>query len=348
MTTSAVANRPEAGMGGLRKNEGNVGQAPIFLIGMPRSGTKLLRSLLNRHSRINLLTVETEFLPEWASNWRRFGDLADWKAFQRFHGSVTRYPYFQYMRKRGTVIDARTWYEGCRSFDVAGVFEALARHDAPAPYGTDILWGDKSPSYIRHVPLLMELFPRAKIIHIVRDVRDYCVSIRKAWGKSVLRAAQRWSQDIEKLWRDVEPFRVDFLEINYEALITDTEKVMREVCGFLALEFEPGMVQLDAPSENLGDTRGVSGIVRENAGKHWGRLSLQERNRIEGLAYSTLKRLGYPVTVSRPAPPLSNMVMKYYQVRDAMSLMRFDLKERGLVDAIRFRWWCFLVSGNRN
>ena len=52
-------------------------EGPLFLVGMPRSGTKLLRALLNRHPNISIMTNETEFLPYLVSHWESFGDLSD-------------------------------------------------------------------------------------------------------------------------------------------------------------------------------------------------------------------------------------------------------------------------------
>ena len=57
---------------------------PLFVVGMPRSGTKLLRGLLNEHSRIGIPLNETEFLPHWLRSWSAFGDLSSRTAFDAF------------------------------------------------------------------------------------------------------------------------------------------------------------------------------------------------------------------------------------------------------------------------
>ncbi|MDP1558114.1 MAG: sulfotransferase [Nitrosomonas sp.] len=50
-------------------------------------------------------------------------------------------------------------------------------------------WGEKSPMNLQHITALAKVFPNAQFIHIIRDVRDYCLSINKAWGKDMPRAA---------------------------------------------------------------------------------------------------------------------------------------------------------------
>ena len=59
----------------------------VFIIGIPRSGTTLLRNLLNRHPAIRLLTNETQFLPYWVSRWNEFGDLSNPEDFLSFYRS---------------------------------------------------------------------------------------------------------------------------------------------------------------------------------------------------------------------------------------------------------------------
>ena len=63
-------------------------QGPLFVVGMPRSGTKLLRGLLNEHSRIGIPLNETEFLPHWLRSWTERGDLSEPAAFERFYAEV--------------------------------------------------------------------------------------------------------------------------------------------------------------------------------------------------------------------------------------------------------------------
>ena len=85
-----------------------------------------------------------------------------------------------------------------------------------------IIWGDKTPNYLLYLPLLKTLFPKAKFVHIIRDVRDYCLSINAAWQKNPYRAAQRWHDSIKKCRKDGKTLpQGDYMEINYEALIDD-------------------------------------------------------------------------------------------------------------------------------
>ena len=74
---------------------------PLFIVGLPRSGTKLLRSLLNNHPEIGIPGAESQFLPYLYRRWAQFGDLSDSAKFHNFYAYATKLPYFVYMRQQG-------------------------------------------------------------------------------------------------------------------------------------------------------------------------------------------------------------------------------------------------------
>ena len=241
---------------------------PLFVFGMPRSGTKLLRGLLNEHQMIGIVSIETEFILYWKNNWEYYGNLSDTESFEIFYKNCLKLRYFTYMNNMGKLIDCEVWYNYCKSFSLNGVFEALIRHDADVNYGTKKIWGDKSPSYIRHITQLKDIYPDARFIHIIRDVRDYCLSINNAWGKNMVRAAQRWVNDVQKCKTDSIAFADDYLEIKYEELLDNTQNEMEKICKFLDLEFDYKMLHLSAPTENIGYAKDQSKIIRNNTCKY--------------------------------------------------------------------------------
>ena len=298
-------------------------RGPLFIVGMPRSGTKLLRGLLNRHPLIGIPEVETEFLPWLARRIARFGDLRDPARFEAFHRRMMRQTYFRFRREQGGVIDARRWHAACREFGAAGVFEALMRLEAHALHGSPRIWGDKSPSYMDDLPLLKRLYPHAKVVHIVRDVRDYCLSMRKAWGKDMLRAAQRWADGVERARREGAGLGEDYLELRYEDLLARTEDELRRVCAFLGVDFEPAMLTLAKPEENRGDARGATRVLSENRGKFSHAMAPRTLSRIEELAGPTLLACGYALALPlRPRRRLSPLQSSLAQLKDAWHLVR--------------------------
>ena len=303
---------------------------PLFVVGMPRSGTKLLCGLLERHPRLGVTGLETEFLPWLAHRIGRFGDLRRRERFDAFHTEMLRHSYFRYQAERGRLIDAARWHAACADFSAAGVFEALVRTDAGVPRGSGRIWGDKSPSYIDDLPLLKELYPAAKVLHIVRDVRDYCLSMRKAWGKDMLRAAQRWADGVSKARRDGAALGADYLELRYEDLLARTEEELRRTCAFLGVEFEPAMLALNRSTEDLGDARGARRVLGDNRGKFRHAMEPKTLARIEELAGTVLLECGYELVLP-PRPPrrLSGVEMRLAQLRDAVQMVRANRRGWG-------------------
>ena len=323
-------------------------EGPLFVVGMPRSGTKLLRDLLNRHPHIGIPAAESEFLPDWARRWPSFGDLSQPEAFRHFARRVSGSAYFVFLREeQQQQVDVPMWHATCRDYSLAGVFEALMRLDGGiGPDGPGI-WGDKSPGYIHRIPLLDQVFPAGRVIHIVRDCRDYAVSIHKAWGKDPLRAAQRWHDRVSLARADGQglgPGR--YLELRYEDLLDDPEATLRRAAGFVGVAFDPAMTTLARPSENLGDARGQARIVRSNTEK-WREMDPALRGHVEAIAGETMAALGYPVSHRGRPDRLSPSRMLAGQVLDGVKLLQGDLAERGLVGAVRFRGRIFRETGTR-
>ena len=321
---------------------------PVFLVGMPRSGTKMLRGLLNNHPRVGIPPVESELLPDWARRWEGFGDLSQIAHFRAFAQQIRGSSYFVYMREeQGHEIDVDAWFAAIRSFDPAGVFEAMIRLDAEVPEGSDRIWGDKSPGYLAHLDLIDSLFPTARFIHLVRDVRDYCLSMHKAWGKSRLRAAQRWVDRVSEARRfgaqTAGPGR--YMELRYEDLLDRTESELRRVAAFLDLPFDPAMARLSRPTEDRGDTRGKVGVQRDNKEKWRTEMSAPMRRAIEEIAGPLLAELAYPTDHVGPARRLPLPAMRLLQLADGVGLIRTDARRWGWVGALRFRSRMFKEYG---
>jgi hypothetical protein len=102
-------------------------EGPIFIVGRPRSGTKLLRELLNQHSRISIPFWESSFIPAYAGRARTLGKLdekknlktlVDWLSQTEFYREITGdrgYP----------SITKELWLSSVTDFSYAGVVRSL-------------------------------------------------------------------------------------------------------------------------------------------------------------------------------------------------------------------------------
>jgi hypothetical protein len=208
-----------------------------FVIGVGRSGTTLLRLMLDAHPEL-AIPPETRFVPRLIvaarppdataaevvatltaeRNWADFGLEPD-VVLERLRAAPKVTP-------RAAV----------RSF-----FEAYA-----ARFGKE-RWGDKTPVYGRRMPLIARAVPEARFVHVVRDPRDVAVSwrhFRELRGDDPLTAehwAQAWAQTI--IETRVKASRVaHYLEVRYEDLVSEPEATLRSVCEFIELPFSERML----------------------------------------------------------------------------------------------------------
>jgi hypothetical protein len=212
---------------------------PLIVLGVSRSGTTLLRVVLDRSPGI-AIPDESFFVPLLA---RRHGRTLD---VERFLDDVARIP------------TIRDW--GLSSGDVAPRLEAgmptggaiAAIFEAYADRAGKPRWGDKTPMYMRHLPLLERLFPDARYVHLLRDGRDAALSFlempqgtfTRTWAhpRTVGRFACLWRKEVKAaraLGRRVGTGR--YHEVRYEALVSRPEHVVREICAFAEIPFHPAM-----------------------------------------------------------------------------------------------------------
>lgn len=302
-----------------------------FVVGMPRSGTKLLRDLLNRHSEVAIFPFESHCFPYFHKRFERYGDITQRKNFAKFHRDFCDTIFYRRMKTRGIEFDQEQWRARLQGCEYRCVIQALFACYRDAT-GCRIV-GDKTPDYITQIPLLSTLGSNARFIHIVRDPRDYALSMQKAWGKNVFRAAQRWKQQILKYEHDVGTFGVKHIRVKYEDLLEAPEQSLRNLCDFLDIAFDAAMLSLDAPSENLGDTRGARHVVSHNVGKWKFQMDPAVVASLESIAGNLMQDLGYATGKFPGDRDVSAMSLLLYRIQDGVNLFRFRMREEGSIVA---------------
>ncbi len=299
----------------------------LFIIGFPRSGTKLLRNVLANHAEI-FIAHELVFLPYILKRWDGYGDLSILENFRVMHREVLSTYYFTAAANRGeTLITAEEWHRNCDSFEPCAVHKALIRLETGAPDGRPLWLGDKSPNYTTHLKLIHGRIPEAKILHIVRDVRDAALSARKIWRKNIFRFAQRWADGNRQLWKDLEQVpSTQYLEIRYEDLVTAPQTALNRISTFLETELDESLLKLRKPSENFGDAKHNYGVVATNTQKYRQQLSAKDVRKIERICADVLARYEYDTSATAATHRLSSVESGLYMVADIANRFAFDRK----------------------
>jgi hypothetical protein len=241
-----------------RKRQQGLLPMPVIL-GAPRSGTTLLRFMLDAHPLL-AIPPETGFfmgvksLPLDADDSR-----------EALFELITNFPpqgptWEDFGLARESLLTALNEIE---PFDIADGLRAFYRLYA-ASQGKQ-RFGDKTPLYCEHIGTIRRILPEARFIHLIRDGRDTALSLRPLWfspGKDIATLAHTWKRLVRAAREESGP---DYLEIRYERLLTETETVLHKICEFIDLPFDSAMLRyFERTPERIkqhGTKRDASGAV---------------------------------------------------------------------------------------
>jgi hypothetical protein len=213
---------------------------PVLVLGVRRSGTTLLRVMLDRNDAL-AIPDESYFVPQLARRHRRAVRPA------AFIDDLKRLPTLVEWGVSPEAVGTRLRPGMTIGEAIAAVFETYAAERGKPR------WGDKTPLYMQYLPLLERLFPTAHFVHLVRDGRDAATSflsvptgiMTAGWGhpRDAVGFAAQWAsevRDAQALGRKLGEER--YLELRYEALVADPAGSLRQVCRFAGLAYDDAML----------------------------------------------------------------------------------------------------------
>lgn len=200
--------------------------SPIVIGGCGRSGTTLLRVMLDTHPRLCIGPESSLFRPLWPS-YRRLG--------QGFGLEEERIRYLARQSSSQAQFIELFFDEYCRN------------REKPR-------WGEKTPRNIRHLDFIIKHFPRARFIHVIRDGRDLVCSLRthprydvvdgtlRALNRTnpIARCIQRWIKDVRTGLR----YRGNawYSEVKYEDIVIRPDETLRRICDFAEEQYDERML----------------------------------------------------------------------------------------------------------
>lgn len=279
---------------------------PFFVVGFQRSGTTLLRLMLNAHPEIGIPHDSAEL---WGTYARRAETV--------YHG-------VQAPEDVRRIVDDLLAEPRIRAWQTELPREALLGDPLPSSFAGVMRrfhvvyarahgksrWGDKNTGTLVELDRLNALFPRGQIVHLVRDGRDCALSHRSkeyVYGyENVLRVAREWREQVmlcQKMGAMLP--RERFHEVRYEDLLADPEGELGRLCEFLGVPFSPRMLEYHhAVDEHVpADRRSLWPLldrppVASNAFKWQTRMSRGDRAIFERTAGELLRHFGYETSGS--------------------------------------------------
>ena len=220
---------------------------PIFIVGVPRSGTTLVRMILNAHSKIAIATETHFFRLFWASR-DRHGDIKQDQNLLKLWDTFIKTKYFKDLKIDNAHEISKMIFSGERSYKA--IYETILKEYARQ--NNKIRWGEKTPEHLEFVGTIFDFYPDAQVINVIRDPRDVALSFKKVpFGSNcVFSIARLWNRYIDVPKKQDIINRGSYLEVKYEDIVIKPKKMIGEMCAFINEEPDEKMFQFQKYSHS--------------------------------------------------------------------------------------------------
>jgi len=273
---------------------------PVFIIGEQRSGSNLLRLMLNNSTKIaaphppHILLRMKELVPS-------YGSLQKMENFKLLIDDVCRLidtnpvPWSKDNFNREIIVDK------CKDRSLIAIFKAVMDHYSEVNEAS--MWVCKSMQNVRWYKELEAYFKKPKYIYLYRDPRDVTLSFQKAV------VGHKHPYCIAKKWTDLQALCIEarenipenrFYNLKYERLIENPEESLKDLCEFLEIEYNKEMLNYYNSNEAKNTAKVSmlwanvkSPLMRKNSGKYLKAMSKDDQAIVESVAHEVMDTLKY-------------------------------------------------------
>ncbi len=293
------------------KVEGENMSEPVFIVGAQRSGSTLLRLLMDHHPAINIFgEFEGAVSETQGTSWP---EIEEYRDFLRHDWMVKGYD---------LSINEELDYVSL----VQDLFQQLAQRTDKPIVGAAVH---------SRIDMLPHIWPRARYIHLLRDPRDVARScIGMGWVGNVYKGVPFWLEP-EQHWDQLEKLVPDknILTVRYEELVADPVKTVTEICNFLEVQYSPSMLEIDGDTTYANPDPALAAQWKT-------KLTEKELGWVECQCAEFMKKRGYtPFHQTLSPPGLVERVRIELQSR--FYRVRFNVKRWG------FTYWLLYVITKR-
>jgi len=283
----------------------------VFIVGCSRSGTTLLRNVLEQHPLI-ATTPELKFFNRILASKKRIGELDNSKARVAFQKHV--------MKKLSACLEDRGY-----QYNIPKICEELLYIDSYKDYFFNLavktiyknnyeILVEKTPVNVFFLEEIFNYFPNAKVIHMLRDGRDVCASMIKRWDANLIHQVAYWDAAVSAydcfLQKNPDKHN-QMLQIKYESFVDNPKKYLEEIFAFLNTDRLSEIELKDILSNTVSNSsfnKKKIGIARSS---HFlDQFSKHEQELIVSLQCNTLIKKGYDAPKIKPE--LGAKIQFYY------------------------------------
>lgn len=279
--------------------------SPIFIVGLSRGGTSLLSRMLDTHSNIAILPETWWYvvldrlgcIEEFSNPWQTslfFNEV--WDNLKSYRDPAAR------------IVAGEASKQPRYVGPTARVLEKLGQAYANERHAR--IWGEKTPGHALWLPQIQNLFPQARVLFMVRDPRDVLVSYDDRWNRGrrdsdylLSTAALLKFYLVHLLYHPAFP-PAQVRWVKYESLTAQPSTELRQICGFLGVDFEPSMLafyeQHQNVEEDMAEGRHHRLLSKPATTEHIGRyqevFTPSQIALVERLLGEEMQALGYPLS----------------------------------------------------
>jgi Sulfotransferase family len=273
---------------------------PVFMIGTQRSGSNLLRLMLNQLRQI-ASPHPPHILERMLPLIDCYGDLNISNHFNQLVEDVCKLINLNPVEWEGVKFNHQEIVSRCKEKSLMSVYEAV--HDIYAENQGAETWCCKSLANINYVDEIEAYFNKPLYIYLYRDGRDVALSFQKAvvGEKHIYNIASEWAETQAlaiKLKKCIEPSR--FFSISYEQLTMQPVVTARALCNFLSVKYTDDMLAFYQSNEarnaaNSSELWGNVGnpVIKNNTNKFLSEMNERNIEIFESVAGRELDQLGY-------------------------------------------------------
>lgn len=301
---------------------------PFFIVGNSRSGTTLVAEILKNHSSVHVLN-ETHFIEEFSNEKKSFEHIARTELFRLINTMLTiqRKDYYRKSEYEIYPMDyARViaLYDAQKTKNFATLNKCFLKSEA-LKKGKE--WGgDQTPRHVFHINEILEMYPEAKFIHMVRDARAILFSQKNKWKASLRHGHPKFEiirtylnyhpVTTSMLWKNAIKAGLSaqnklnskiILTIRFEDLVNQPQKTITTLCDFLKIPYQAEMPNVSVTLCADKRDEGKKGIDKEISTRWRSGLSQTEIFLADAIGGDQMRKLGY-TTEKRLPNPLSLML----------------------------------------
>ncbi len=273
---------------------------PIQIIGTQRSGSNLLRLMLNQLDEITA-PHPPHILQNFVPLLNLYGNLEDPQNFHQLIADVCTFVELNPVPWKGVKFDREEISSLCKAQNLMEVFRVI--YELKARFDKASFWVCKSMANVKYAYKMEEAGMRPLYLHLYRDGRDVACSFKKAivGEKHVYPLANQWRDNHEACFQLQQKIEYDrFLQISYEDLLNSPERELKRITSFINVKFSSNVLNFYKSEESKNTA--VAGkmwdnvskpIIKNNTNKYKSSLSELDIGIFEKQAGEVLNKLGY-------------------------------------------------------